>query len=123
MQRRAFMKFTGVLAVLALSGCAGQPAQVKAESGVRFSDAEKRLIIDFYAQQGARVAGRQVQAQRARVGEKMDSGQRPTRLPDDLNKLLSYLPNPYTRLILGSDVILVNRDTHDILDVIPQVAY
>jgi len=25
--------------------------------------------------------------------------------------------------VLGADVILVNRDSHDILDVIPQVAY
>jgi hypothetical protein len=33
------------------------------------------------------------------------------------------LPSPYTRLMLGADVILVDRNTHAILDVVPQEAY
>lgn len=45
------------------------------------------------------------------------------KLPTDLDGKLPSLPAPHTRLVLGADVILVNRDTHEILDVIPQVAY
>lgn len=124
MERRGFLISTGALAALVLTGCAGQPAATSGDtSGMRFSDAERKLIIGFYEYQGARKPGRQVPAQRAKPGEKLDSGQRPTRLPDDLNKQLVFLSDPYTRLILGADVILVNRNTHDILDVIPQIAY
>ncbi len=125
MERRSFLIFSGSWAALALSGCAGQSAtQASSDaSGIRFSEAERKLIVAFYEQQGARKAGRQMPTQRAKVGDKLDSGLRPNRLPDDLNKQLVHLPDPYTRLALGADVILVNRNTHDILDVIPQIAY
>lgn len=125
MERRSFLVFSGALAALTLAGCAGNTAtQATSDaSGMRFSDAERKLIVAFYEQQGARKPGRQVPVQRARVGDKLDSGLRPNRLPDDLNKQLVYLADPYTRLALGADVILVNRNTHDILDVIPQIAY
>ena len=123
MERRAFLIHSVSLAALALAGCAGQAAKTGDTSGMRFSDAERKLIIAFYEQQGALVAGRQKPAQRVKVGDKLDSGQRPTRLPDELTRLLAHLPDPYTRLSLGADVILVNRNTHDVLDVIPQVAY
>jgi hypothetical protein len=122
-ERRAFLIYSGVLAAFVLAGCAGQATQTGDASGMRFSDAERKLIIGFYEQQGARKPGRQMPSQRIKVGDKLDSGQRPNLLPDELKKQLSYLPEPYTRLTLGADVILVNRNTHDILDVIPQVAY
>jgi len=122
-ERRAFLIHTVSLAALALAGCAGQATQPGDTSGMRFSDAERKLIIGFYEQQGALTAGRQKPAQRVKAGDKLDSGQRPTRLPDELTKLLAHLPDPYARLTLGADVILVNRNTHDVLDVIPQVAY
>ena len=51
----------------------------------------------------------------------LDPGQRPAPLPSALNAKLTHLPAPYTRYILGADVVLVNRDTHAILDVIPQI--
>lgn len=54
-------------------------------------------------------------------GDVLDPGQRPAPLPSGLNAKLPYLPEPYTRYIVGSDVVLVNRDTHAILDVIPQI--
>jgi hypothetical protein len=124
MERRAFLIFSGLLAALALAGCAGQASQPLADaSGARFSEADRKAISGFYEQQGARKAGRVQPLQQAKAGDKLDSGLRPNRLPDELNRQLAYLPEPYTRLTLGADVILVNRNTHDILDVIPQVAY
>lgn len=121
MKRRAFLIFSGSLTALMLAGCAGQGTQPGDASGTRFSDAERKLITDFYKQPGDRKAAQQ--AQRAKPGDKLDGGQRPTRLPDALDKQMTYLAEPYTRMILGADVILVNRNTHDILDVIPQIAY
>lgn len=122
MDRREFLGMS--LSVLALAGCAGGGGGKPADaSGMRFTDAERKQIMDFYALQGARKPGRVQPAARVNIGDKLDSGQRPTRLPDDLDKRLPYLNDPYTRLILGADILLVNRNTHDILDVISQVAY
>ncbi len=90
---------------------------------MQFSEAERKVILNYYAQAGGRTATGSIPAQRARAGELLDSGQRPNKLPVELAKRLPDLPNPYTRLILGADVLLVNRDSHAILDVIPQIAY
>jgi hypothetical protein len=119
MQRREFL----VLASLLITGCATKPSTPPEVAGMRFSDAERKKIVDFYTPAGGRGRSGPVPAQRAKVGDLLDSGQRPSKLPVDLAKLLPDLPEPYTRLILGADVILVNRNSHAILDVIPQLAY
>lgn len=119
MQRREFLILFSVLA----AGCATKPAPQPEAAGVRFSDAERKKISDFYAQAGGRQASGSLPAQRAKAGDLLGSGQRPNKLPVDLAKLLPDLPEPYARLILGADVVLVNRNSHAILDVIPQVAY
>jgi hypothetical protein len=103
-------------------GCAGTSTEKAATGGVVFSEAERKLITDYFASE-RRGPGRDKPPQRVKPGDKLDSGQRPTRLPDPLDKKLPYLADPHTRLVLGADVILVNRNSHDILDVIPQVAY
>lgn len=119
MDRRTF-----IIAVPALlvAGCAGAPKEQAAADGPRFSDEERKYITDYFARE-RRGPTREMPAQRVKPGDKLDTGQRPARLPDPLDKKLPYLAAPYTRLVLGGDVILVNRDSHDILDVIPQVAY
>lgn len=120
MDRRAFV--TAIPGLL-LFGCAGSGGkEANPTAGPVFSDADRKQIADYFANErrGPQPAK---PAQRVKPGDKLESGQRPTRLPDGLDKKLPYLPEPYTRLILGADVILVNRNTHDILDVIPQVAY
>lgn len=121
MDRRAFVIAVPVLFAL---GCASAPTDqaASAPSGPKFSDGERKLITDYSAGE-RRGPRREMPAQRVKPGDKLDTGLRPTRLPDALDKHLPYLSGPYTRLVLGADVILVNRDTHDILDVIPQVAY
>jgi hypothetical protein len=119
MQRRNFL----VLAGLLLTGCASRSSPPPEAAGMRFSETERSRIVAFYSQAGGRKNTGPVPAQRARVGDLLDSGQRPNKLPIDLAKLLPDLPEPYTRLILGADVVLVNRNSHAILDVIPQIAY
>jgi hypothetical protein len=117
MQRREFL----VLASLLIAGCASKPSAPPEVAGMRFSDAERKKIVDFYGQTSGKPGS--LPAQRAKVGDLLDSGQRPNKLPVDLAKLLPDLPEPYTRLILGADVVLVNRNSHAILDVIPQIAH
>ena len=120
MDRRAFVALIPALVVL---GCASPGEEKSTASGPVFDAAERKLITDYYAAERSRSPAQAVPAQRVKPGDKLDSGQRPMRLPSALNDRLRYLPDPHTRLVLGGDVILVNRDTHDIHDVIPQVAY
>jgi hypothetical protein len=119
MQRRNFLVFAGVL----LAGCATKATHSPEVLGPRFSEAERKTILGYYAQAGGRASSGLIPAQRAKTGDVLDSGQRPNKLPTELDKLLPALPDSYTRLTLGADVLLVNRNSHAILDVIPQIAY
>lgn len=122
MDRRTFV---AALPALLVMGCAstGTSKESSAAGGPVFSEAERKLITDYFSNDRALDPVRPKPPQRVKPGDKLDSGQRPTRLPDPLDKQLPYMADPHTRLLLGADVILVNRNTHDILDVIPQVAY
>jgi hypothetical protein len=122
MDRRAFV--TLLLPALALLGCSSAPSQqAGSDSGPRFSGNERELITRYFASERGKGSTVQKPAQRVKPGDLLDSGQRPNKLPTGLDQQLSTLASPYTRLTLGADVILVNRDTHVIADVIPQVAY
>jgi hypothetical protein len=115
MERRDFLFMTAALLV----GCASQGTTTSTDtSGMKFSESERKIIEAFY---GGQRRG-PISAQRAKPGDILDSGQRPAKLPGDLLAKLPDLPAPYTRLVLGADVIMVNRDTHAIVDVIPQIA-
>lgn len=118
MPRRSFIC---LVPALVLIGCASQPTP-QTGGALRFSEDERRIVTDYYAQLRGRRAGLQP-AQVAKPGDKLAPGLRPSKLPTELDNKLPNLAAPHTRLVLGADVILVNRDTHDILDVIPQVAY
>lgn len=103
-----------------LLGCAGsgdKQVAAPAASGVSFSSAERDTIMKFY--------GRNAEAMpsSAKVGSRIEPGARPQHLPSDLHSKLKALPDPYTWYVLGHDVVLVNRNTHEILDVVPSVAY
>lgn len=116
MLRRDFLIMT---AAALLAGCASQggtPASSDA-SGLRFTESERATILAFYGKPGGAPP-----AQRVKAGDILDSGQRPAKLPSDLLARLPHLAAPYTRYTVGADVVLVNRDSHAILDVIPQIA-
>ncbi|MBI5331634.1 MAG: hypothetical protein HZB71_13615 [Betaproteobacteria bacterium] len=125
MDRRAFLRFIPAAALAgSLIGCASQGDNKPADtSGMKFSEADRNAIISHYQQGRSRAPAQEKPAQAAMPGGRMPSGARPNKLPTDLDAKLSKLADPYTRLTLGADVVLVNRDTHDILDVIPQMAY
>ena len=119
MQRREFLVFASLL----VTGCATKTSSLPEAPAMRFSATDREIITRFYTPSGGRSASGTIPAQRVKVGDLLDSGQRPNKLPIELARRLPDLPAPYTRLTLGADVVLVNRDSHAILDVIPQVAY
>jgi len=121
MDRRTFV--VAMPALLAMGCASTQHNDQPASSGPRFSDEERKFITEHYDRERSRAPARAKPAQGVRPGDKLVSGSRPYHLPNAIKDRLSALPSPYTRLVLGADVILVNRDTHDILDVIAQVAY
>lgn len=110
------------LSFMLCAGCAGKAVQPAAvDRGLRFQADERAAIERYYAD--ARRGPATVPAALHRPGDRLDSGLRPQPLPSSLKAILPDLPEPYTRLVVGADVILVNRNSHDIADVIPAVAY
>ncbi len=108
------------VAAALLLGCAGsgdKQVAAKAASGMSFSSVERDAIMKFYGRQAESMPNS------AKVGSKIEPGARPQHLPSDLHSRLKALPEPYTWYVLGHDVVLVNRNTHEILDVVPSVAY
>jgi hypothetical protein len=101
-------------------GCAGSGEKQVASSAapaMSFSSAERDTITKFYGRTAEAVPTS------AKVGSKIEPGTRPQHLPSDLHSRLKTLPEPYTWYVLGHDVVLVNRNTHEILDVVPSVVY
>lgn len=119
MQRREFL----LLGALGLAGCAAPVKQETAAPAPTFSAAEREQITAWFTQARGRGPARERPAQQVKPGDTLQPGQRPNKLPVDLAAKLPMLPEPYTRLTLGADVILFNRETQRIVDVIPQVAY
>jgi hypothetical protein len=106
-----------------LLGCAGS-APPKAEQsvpGIAFKADERAAIERYYAAERRRPAP--APAALYKPGDRLDSGSRPQPLPSALKVQLADPPPPYTRLVVGADVILVNRDSHVIADVVPAIAY
>ncbi|NTV97214.1 MAG: hypothetical protein HGA75_17665 [Thiobacillus sp.] len=121
-RRYVFNSWPILLFALLFWGCAGSgTAPVAVSKGIIFSAAERATIERYYGD--ARRAPAKPAPSQFKAGDKLVSGLRPQHLPTDLAARLPDLPAGYTRLVLGSDVLLVNRDSHDILDVIPAVAY
>lgn len=105
-----------------LLGCSSAPEK-PAAPGMAFSQADKTSIVQYYTAEREKRMTQAPAPTQYKPGDVLQSGMRPNKLPIDLANRLADLPASYTRLIVGSDVILVNRDNHQIADVIPQIAY
>ena len=102
-----------------LAACAGpatKPEAAKAQTPA-FSEAEREVIMRFYGRRAETLPTS------ARIGAAIEPGARPQHLPTDLHSRLKALPEPYTWYVLGHDVVLVDRNTHKVLDVVPSVVY
>lgn len=108
------------LAATVLLGCAGNTQkQVAApKAGPSFSAAERDAIRSYYGTASLAPSATST----LKAGDRLVSGSRPQKLPSDLHSRLKALPEPLTWYVLGPDVLLVNRDSHEILDIIPQAA-
>lgn len=117
----------GLLAAISgllLWGCAGnggQTAAISPAQGVSFSEADRSRIVKYYTEARRRPAT--APAAQYKPGDRLPSGVRPQPLPDALKQTLSDARDPYARLVVGADVILVDRNSHTIADVVPAVAY
>ncbi len=109
-------------------------ADPRAEAGelfnappLRFTHLEKNVIREYY---GLRRSWRPPEPQqrkfqapssekRATAGALLPSSARKQFLPGSLEGRLSLLPSGYERWIVGKDVVLLNRRTNIVTDIVP----
>lgn len=93
---------------------------------VRFDDRDRRLIRDYYHQQyrslppGLAKQGKVPpgHAKKLALHQPLPPGLEYRHLPDELEHRLGRLPSDYVRVIIGQDVLLMNRETRIVLDII-----
>jgi hypothetical protein len=128
---------------LALGGCASMEPQLTSARvlwqddhsriEVAFNDSDRRQIHDYYSRRGH---GRKhlppglakkkslppgLHKHVVRNG-KLPPGLARRALPGDLERRLSPVPDNYVRLKVGGDIVLMNRQTQVVMDVIYDVA-
>lgn len=118
-------------AAVLIGGCATQVltsgrVQVRDEHAsieVGFSSRDRSLIEDYYRQHPAPKAPPGLARREAlppglaRHGE-LPPGLQGRLLPRDLESRLTVLPSAYVRLVIGRDVVLIERDTRRVLDIL-----
>ena len=128
-----------VLALLMLGGCASYTATsgrvvIRDDDGVidvRISDHDRALIQEYYGKSGKH--GKGLPPGLAKRGghlppglakrDKLPPGLRGEPLPRDLDRRLSPLPASYVRVTVGQDIVLMDRKTRVVMDVIYGIAY
>ena len=134
-----YRSFLFVLTALLLGGCASYAATsgrvvIKDDTGVvdvRFSDHDRALIHDYYEESRRRHNGLPPGLAKRNGSlppglakrEKLPPGLQYEPLPHDLDRRLAPLPSSYIRVRVGRDIVLMDRKTRVLLDVIYGVAY
>lgn len=129
-----FKKLTVVLAALWLGGCAthvltsGRYAVRDNHASVEVAiTSHDRTVIQDYYREYARSGAKKTPPGLAKRGQlppglrKRDAlppGLQGRDLPQDLEARLSPLPAPYIRVIIGGDLILLNRQTRVVMDIL-----
>ena len=112
-----------------LGGCAAYTATsgrvvLKDDSratSVYFSSSDRSLIEGYYQEStGYRKSSGSVKVAK---GIALPSGAKSEPLPYELEKKLSPLPSAYVRLRVGGDIVLMDRKTRVLTDVLAGVAY
>lgn len=109
---------------LALGGCALYTATsgqvvLKDDSkavDVRFSDADRAAVQNYYKKSVSR--NNVMPGVNLVVGNALPSGIRGEPLPRDLEQKLSPLPSSYVRLRVGRDIILIEKQTRMVRDIL-----
>ncbi len=121
-----------LLAAISLSGCATTVAtsgrialhDKNARTGTTFTDRDRQLIRRYYKsrRQGKRKFSPGL-AQKGKLPnglakrDSLPAGRRLRGLPGDLEFHLTKLPKEYVRVIVGGDVVIMNRTTRVVIDI------
>ena len=124
-----------VLASLVVAGCATHAATSgrvvvrddRATVELRFSDRDRALIEEHYRTAKAKktppgLAKRERLPPGLAKRDTLPPGLQGRSLPRELESRLAVLPAAYVRVIIGRDVVLMNRDTRVVLDILYGVA-
>jgi len=124
-----------VLAALVVTGCAAHAVTSgrvavrddRAAVELRFSDRDRALIEQYYRTAKPKKAPPGL-AKRERLPpglakrDTLPPGLQGRLLPRELESRLAVLPAAYVRVIIGRDIVLMNRDTRVVLDILYGVA-
>ena len=133
-QRRAFLKMAIAAAISVVNGRSAVALDTKRPE--RFSADERRIIEEFY-HQGKKAKKKGLPPGLAKRGGNLPPGlqkkldrdgklppglqKRLEPLPVDLDRRLPRLPEYYERVILERDIVLIDRRSNRILDIIEDV--
>lgn len=124
-----------LLVSINLTGCATMQntsgrVLVQGDSGyidIRFSDHDRRLIQDYYGRDkrkkmppGLAKRGGNLPPGLAKR-DILPPGLQGRGLPDDLESSLARLPTGYVRVKVGTDIVLMNKDTRVVFDIIHDI--
>jgi len=134
-QRRAFILFSLLAAATLLKP--GAVRAVDRDRPARFLDEERRIIRDYYRPTNKKGKSKGLPPGLAKRGGNLPPGlqkhlekngqlppglqKRLEPLPSDLSRRLPRLPDHWERVIVDRDVILLDRRTNRILDIIEDV--
>lgn len=120
-----------------LTGCAGMEvtsgrvtlSDGNSRAGIAFSTRDREAIVHYYSNPRKRprplppgLAKRQQLPPGLVKRDVLPRGLRGEPLPADLERRLSPLPEVYVRVVTGSDIVLMHRDTRVIMDIYRDVA-
>lgn len=125
-------------AVLLSGGCEVMPPRHgevvvhDRDAGVRvvFSDQDRALIRDYYAERSRRLPPGLAKkgkvppghARRYERGAPIPNGVPYRALPADLERRLDRLPDGYARVIVDTDIYIMNTRTRVVLDIVEDIA-
>lgn len=87
-----------------------------------FTIAERRAIIDHFADKAPSVPTTEQAPRRAEIGDVLPPGMAVAPLPADLEKELPPRPKPEMRGVIGRDVVLMDGSNGRVLDLLVDAA-
>jgi hypothetical protein len=137
MKSRSLVVLLAAVLASALAGCVTGPRYGEVEVrdphysvSVVFTDHDRRLIHDFYEPRYRKLPPGQVKkgrlppghAWRVRLNQPVHEEAQLRYLPYALDQRLSRLPPEYVRVIIGTDVVIMNTRTRVVVDLLEDVA-
>lgn len=116
---------------LLLSGCAGMEmtsgnvvfTDRGASAGIVFTSRDRAVIARYYSDLPSHKRMPPGLAKREHLPpglvkrDRLPKGLRGRDLPSDLERQLHTLPGGYVRIIIGNDLVLMNRATREVMDI------